>query len=136
MLEYTGGKEMCPKAEIKHRGPFTLRTITRNSEASKRVVHPRDGKPSFSGPILTSEAAREGACPTLSFHVMIYTFIVNYIQNQFLATAGPRVECTVRSSLPLYPLLRHISSVRNFASCFYFPTYRRVSQEISSVQDF
>jgi hypothetical protein len=31
---------MCPKTEIRRKGPFTLLTITRNSEPPKRFVHP------------------------------------------------------------------------------------------------
>jgi hypothetical protein len=78
---------MRPKAEIKHKGPFTLRTITRNSEPPKRFAHPPYNNPSFSRRSLTLRQHGEDVCCML-FHFMISTLIFNCVQSNFWNTTS------------------------------------------------
>jgi hypothetical protein len=75
---------MRPKAEIKHKGPFTLRTITGNSERPKRLAHPPYNHPSFSRPSLTCSQHGEDVCCMLFFHFMLSMLICNCVQSNVL----------------------------------------------------
>lgn len=79
---------MRPKAEIKHKGPFTLRTITRNSEPPKRLAHPPYNNPSLSTPSFTLRQQGEDVCCMLFFHFMISMLIFNCVQSNFLNTTS------------------------------------------------
>jgi len=61
---------MCPKTEIKRKGPFTLRTITRNSEPPKRFLHPP-----YKPTLLQPEQAAERLLPLVLFSLHFIVFI-------------------------------------------------------------
>jgi len=68
---------MCPKTEIKRKGPFTLRTITRNSEPPKRFLHPP-----YKPTLLQPEQAAERLMPLVLFLSSTLSF------SYFLATGN------------------------------------------------
>jgi hypothetical protein len=65
---------MCPKTEIKRKGPFTLRTITRNSEPPKRFIHP-PYKPTLLQPEQAAERLPSLVlfCSFYRFHIFLQT---------------------------------------------------------------